>query len=156
MKFPNPVFANLIWAALFLEIRLLAVPVVLTGLIIEYFFVWRLTNFSVKRSILADITMNAASLLLGIVLIPLAGFGWEFTIGRILYEQFQMGSFSFIGWAASFILAVLINASIEYLILRTIFKLEKDKSGFSWLCLANALTVGIALASLWFFPMKNI
>jgi hypothetical protein len=155
MKFSTPVFANMIWAALFLEIRLLAIPIILAGLVIEYFFVRRLTGFGVKRSIFADVTMNAASLLLGILLIPLAGIAWEFSAGTMLYEQFKIGSFSYVSWTATFIMAVLINAAIENFVLRRIFKLEKNKASFRWLCLANALSVGIALASFWFFPIKN-
>ncbi len=82
MRFPTPIFADFVWAALFLEGRLLAIPIILAGLVIEYFFVQRLTGFSVKRSILADVTMNAASLLLGIALIPLAGLAWEFSAAQ--------------------------------------------------------------------------
>lgn len=149
--------ANLVWAGLVLESRLLAIPVILAGLVIEYFFVRRLTGFSVKRSLIADVTMNAASLLLGIVLIPLAGFAWEISVGSLLWEFNSriIGSYHPINLTATFMIAVLINAAIENLVLRKIFKLEKDKAGFRWLCLANALTVGIALGSLWFFPIKN-
>jgi len=155
MKFSNPIFADFVWAALFLEGRLLAIPIILAGLIIEYFFVRHLTGFSVKRSIVADVTMNAVSLLLGILLIPLAGLAWEFSAGALLYEQFKIGSFGYVAWTATFILAVLINTTIEYFVLRRIFKLEKSKAGFRWLCLANALSVGITFVSFWFFPIKN-
>ena len=157
MKYSNPVFANLVWAGLLLESRLVAIPVILAGLIIEYFFVQRLTGFSVKRSLIADITMNAVSLLVGIVLIPLVSFGWEISVSSLLWEfnDYILGSFHPINLAATFILAVLINAVIENFVLRKIFKLEKDKRSFSRLCLANALTVAIALGSLWFFPIRN-
>ena len=155
MRFPNPIFADFVWAALFLVGRLLAIPIILAGLVIEYFFVQRLTGFSVKRSILADVTMNAASLLLGIALIPLAGLAWEYSAGATLYEQFNIGSFGYIAWTATFILAVLINTVIEYFVLRRIFKLERNKAGFRLLFLANALSVGIAFASFWFFPIRS-
>ncbi|CAN5263887.1 hypothetical protein BH20ACI1_BH20ACI1_22300 [soil metagenome] len=155
MKLFNPILADFVWAALLLEGRLLAIPIILIGLVVEYFFVQQLTGFSVKRSIIADVTMNAISLLLGILLIPLAGLAWEFTVGSLLYEQFKISSFGYLAWTATFILAVLINTIIEYLVLRKIFKLEKTKSGFRWLCLANALSVGTTFASFWFFPISN-
>lgn len=155
MKLFNPILADFVWAALVLEGRLLAIPIILIGLVIEYFFVQKLTSFSVKRSVIADVTMNAVSLLLGILLIPLAGLAWEFTAGSLLYEQFNIGSFSYLAWTATFILAVLINTLIEYFVLRKIFKLEKIKSVFRWLFLANALSVGITFASFWFFPINN-
>jgi hypothetical protein len=155
MKFLNPVLADFVWAALVLESRLLAIPIILAGLVIEFFFVRYLTGFSVRRSILADITMNAASLLFGIVLIPLAGFAWEISVGSLLWElNNQIGSFHPVNWTATFVLAVLINTVIEYFVLRTIFKLEKTKAGFRWLCLANALSVGVTFVSFWFFPIK--
>ncbi len=156
MKFSNAVFANFIWAGLLLESRMVAIPVILAGLIIEYFFVQRLTGFNVKRSIIADVTMNATSLMLGLILIPLAGFAWEISVGSLLWElNNQIGSFHPINLTATFILAVLINAVIENFVLRRIFKLEKNKAGFRWLCLANALSVAIAFVSFWFFPIKN-
>ena len=154
MKFPNPVFADFVWAALVLEGRLFAIPVILAGLVIEYFFVRKLTGFNIKRSIVADVTMNAVSLLLGIALIPLAGLAWEFSAGSLLYEQFKIGSFGYVAWTATITLSVLINAVIENFVLRRIFKLEKTKAAFRWLCLANTLSVGIAFASFWFFPIK--
>ena len=156
MKFSNPVLADFVWAALLLEGWLLTIPIILAGLVIEFFFVRHLTGFSVKRSIVADITMNAASLLFGIVLIPLAGFAWEISVGSLLWElNNQIGSFHPINLTATFILAVLINTVIEYLVLRRIFKLEKSKAAFRWLYLANALSVGIAFGSFWLFSIKN-
>lgn len=152
MNFPNPVLADFVWAALILEGWLLAIPIILAGLVIEYFFVKKLTGFSVMRSILADVTMNAASLLLGIILIPLAGFVWEISVGSLLWESNnQIGSFHPINLVATFILAVLINTVIENFILRKIFKLEKNKESFSRLYLANALSVGVAFVGLWFY-----
>ena len=156
MKLPNPVLANLVWAALFLEGQLLTVPVVAAGLVIEYFFVRRLTGFSLKRSALTDAVMNAASLLLGIVLIPFAGLVWEFTLGLLIYELFDLGSFSYVSWTATFVLAVLVNAAVENFVLRRFFKLEKTRAAFGWLCLANALSVGVAFVGMWFFAGKNL
>ena len=102
MKFSNPMLANFVWAGLLLESRLIAIPVILAGLIVEYFFVRRLTGFSAKRSLIADVTMNGASLLLGLVLIPLAGFAWEISVGSLLWEMNnQIGSFHPINLAAT-------------------------------------------------------
>lgn len=139
-----------------MEGQLLTIPVIIAGLVIEYFFVRRLTGFSLKRSALADAAMNAASLLLGIVLIPFAGLLWEFTLGLLLYELFDLGSFSYVSWAATFVLAVLVNAAVENFVLRRFFKLEKNRARFWWLCLANALSVGVAFAGMWFFAGKSL
>jgi hypothetical protein len=155
MKLLNPVLANVVWAALFLEGQLLTLPVVAAGLVIEYFFVRRLTGFNFKRALFADVAMNAASVLLGVILIPLAGLVWELAAGVLLYKLFELGSFSYVSWAATFVLAVLVNAAIENFVLRKFFKPEKTKAAFWWLCLANALSVGVAFAGLWFYPNRS-
>ena len=147
-----PVLANFVWAALLLEKYLLSVPVIAAGLAIEYFFVRRLTGFGWKRSLLADLAMNAASLAAGIILIPLAGLAWEATAGVVLYKLFDLGTFSFVSWAATYVLAVLVNALLENFVLRRFFKVEKNCRGFRLLCLANALSVAVAFAALWFYP----
>ena len=101
--------------------------------------------------------LNTISLLLWISLISLFLHQFEEYRypGYLLYEQFNIGSFGYLAWIATFILAVLINAAIENFVLRRVFKLEKAKAGFRWLCLANAPSVGVAFASFWFFPIRN-
>lgn len=153
MEFPNPMLANFVWAGLILVSWLLAVPVILIGLGIEYFFVQKLTGFSVKRSIFADVTMNAISLLLGVLLIPLFSFVWEISVGSLLWElNNQIGSFHLINMTATYILTVLINTVIENFALRNIFKLKKNKASFRWLFLANAFSVGVAFVGFWLYP----
>lgn len=151
----SPFLADVIWPAAFLENRLLSVWLISAGLFIEYFFVWRVTSLGMWRSILADVTMNAASTLLGIVLIPLAGIAWEFFPGILLYKWFNLGTFNPGTWAATFVLAVLINAVLEMTVLRVAFKQRFGKPLFLWLCLANALSVGLAMASFLIYPWSR-
>ena len=148
-----PLFlADMIWPAAFLESRLLSVWVISAGLLIEYFFVWRVTPLGAVRSILADVAMNAASTVLGIILIPLAGIVWEFFPGIFLYKWFNLGTFNPGTWAATFCRAVLINAALELAVLRVGFQQPFGKGLFWWLCLANALSVGLAMASFLIYP----
>jgi hypothetical protein len=151
----SPFLADVIWPAAFLENRLLSVWIISAGLFIEYFIVWRVTSLGVWRSILADVTMNAASTLLGIVLIPLAGIAWEFFPGILLYKWFNLGTFNPGTWAATFVLAVLINSVLEMTVLRVAFKQRFGKRLFLWLCLANALSVGLAMASFLIYPTSR-
>jgi hypothetical protein len=142
------ILADVVWPALSLQSGLLSIPVILAGLVIEYFFVWRLTNLGVGWSILADVAMNAGSTLLGIFLIPVAGIAWEVFPGLILYHWLHWGTFSPITWGATFFMAVLINAALETLVLAKGFKQKIGKRGFAWLCLANGITVAIAMVTL--------
>jgi hypothetical protein len=144
----TPVLADIIWPALFLEERLVSLWVILAGLIIEYFFVWRITDLGWMRSIWADVAMNAASTLLGLLLIPLVGFI------VVIFPGGAFGTFSPVNWVATFLAAVLVNALIDFLILWKGFKQNIGKRQFWWLCLANALSVGIAFGSILFFPIK--
>jgi hypothetical protein len=55
-------------------------------------------------------------------------------------------------WAATFIFAVFIDAALEASVLRYGFKQRPFKRLFWWLALANAISVGIAMASLFKYP----
>lgn len=151
----HTIFADMIWPALFLQNRLLSMWIILAGLFIEYFFVWRVTSLGAWRSILADVGMNIASTVLGIVLIPLAGIAWEFFPGLIIYRLFNVGTFNPGTWAVTFLMAVLINAALEMSVLRIWFQQHFGKDLFGWLCLANALSVGLAMASLLIYPPRR-
>ena len=151
----HTIFADLIWPALFLQHRLLSAWIILAGLFIEYFFVWRVTSLSAWRSILADVAINAASTLLGIVLIPLAGIVWEFFPGIFVYELFDVGTFNRGTWTATFCMAVMINSLLEMSVLRMGFQQYFGWGLFRWLCLANALSVGLAMASFLIYPPRR-
>ncbi len=149
-----PAHADVVWPALFLISRMLTWWSVALGLIVEYFFVRQLTGFDIKTSIKADLVMNGASTLLGAVLIPIAGIGWEFFPGLLLYKIFNIGTFNPGTWTATFIMSVLINAWLENYVIKRFFKKDLGWRGFRWLCLANAASVGIAFISLWLFPVE--
>jgi hypothetical protein len=93
--------------------------------------------------------MNAASALLGVFLIPIAGIAWEIIRGII---NPNVGTFNPGTWAATFLLAVLINAALETFVLRRWFNQKTRKKLFWWLCVANSLSVGLAFGSLYFRP----
>jgi len=95
-----------------------------------------------------------ASSLLGFILIPLAGIAWESSIGITLYKLFNIGTFNQGTWPATFIFAVSIDAALETSVLRFGFKQRQFKRLFWWLALANAISVGIAMASLFKYPPR--
>lgn len=151
----TPIFADVVWPALFLEQRLFSWWAIGLGLLAEFFFVRWLTTLTVRQGIVADLSMNAASALLGIILIPLAGIAWELFPGSILYKIFDIGTFNPGTWTATFLFAVLINAALESLVLRLAFKQKTDKRVFWWLCVANSLSVGLAFGSLFVRPPQT-
>jgi hypothetical protein len=145
----TPILADLVWPALFLEERLLSIWIILAGLLIEYFFVWRITTLGALKAIWANLAMNAASTLLGIVLIPGVGFLVALFPGELL------GTFNPITWGLTLIVAVLLNTLIEALILWKGFKQKIGKKEFWLLGLANTLSVGVALGTLLIFPVNE-
>jgi len=148
----TPVFADLVWPALFLEQRLFSWWAIGLGLVIELFFVRWLTTLSWRMSVVADLSMNTASALLGMFLIPLAGIAWEFFPGSILYKVFHTGTFNPGTWTATFLFAVFINGMLEWSVLRFVFRQKIGKGVFWWLCVANSLSVALAFGSLFVRP----
>ena len=151
----TPFFADVVWPALFLEQRLFSWWAIGLGLVVELFFVRWLTGLSWRMSIVADLSMNTASALLGMFLIPLAGIAWEFFPGSILYKLFDIGTFNPGTWAATFLFSVLINGILEWSVLRFIFRQKVGKRAFWWLCVANSLSVGLAFGSLFVKPPQT-
>jgi len=111
-----------------------------------------LTGFGWGKAVLADVAMNTASSLIGVFLIPVARLAWEFSVGIALYKVFNIGTFNPITWAATFVLAVFVNSALETTVLRYGFKQRPLKRFFWWLSLANAFSVGIAVASIFLNP----
>ncbi|HMG06371.1 MAG TPA: hypothetical protein VK581_13005 [Chthoniobacterales bacterium] len=147
--------ADLVWPALFLEQRLFSWWAIGLGLLVELFFVRWLTGLDWRMSAVADVAMNTASSLLGFFLIPIAGIAWEFFPGTGIYKVFNIGTFNPGTWVATFLLAVLINSALETTVLRYAFKQKPVKRIFWWLALANALSVGLAFASLFRYPPRS-
>lgn len=142
------ILANLVWPALFLQNGLLSLRPILIGSLVEYLFIRQLTKFSIWKTILAVLTANGASTLLGFILIPLAGFVWELFPGILLYKFFNLGTFNPITWGATLLIAAAINALLETYVLAVIFKNPIGKRVFWWLFAANMASVGIAFYSL--------
>jgi hypothetical protein len=150
------IFADVIWPALLLEGRMLTWWAIAVGLVIEYFFVRKVTHLSFGRTIWADLAMNGVSALFGVLLIPIAGLVWEFFPGLLIYKLFNIGTFNPGTWSATLFMAVVINTLIERAALRRFFKQPVDGRGAFWLLfLGNFLSVGLAFASLFVFLPKR-
>ncbi|MCB9747942.1 MAG: hypothetical protein H6755_05975 [Candidatus Omnitrophica bacterium] len=140
----SPAFADVVWPAMFLEMKMLIWWVIAFGLIIEYVFLRIFFKMRILEGIKICIVMNFISTLLGIILIPLSGIAWEIVPGMIIYPIFNMGTFNPLTWSATFILAVLVNLKVESWTIIKIFKRKMQKREYFFLALANAFSVGIA------------
>jgi hypothetical protein len=150
-----PTRADVVWPALFLETRLITWWTIGLGLLVEFFFVRGLFSLTVKKAAIATVAANAVSAVLGLPLIPIAGIAWEFFPGQLYMRAMNWGTFNPITWAATFALACFITTVIEALVYRHAFKFSVHRREFSWLLLANALSVGVAFASLFIVPVQS-
>ena len=150
----SPAHADVVWPALYLISRMVTWWAIALGLVVEYLFVRRLTQFDIRKSIIVDLSMNTASCLLGIIFIPLFGVAWEIFPGILLYKLLHIGTFNPGTWTATFFIAVFVNALLENFVIKMGFKKKLGWKGFWWLSLANAASVGIAFISLWLVPLE--
>jgi len=148
LALPSAAYADVVWPALFLERKMLSIPVIASGLLVEALVLRSIFAMNWKRAFKASLVVNAISTVLGVLLIPLAGIGWEFFPGLILYRQFDLGTFNPITWSATFLLALGITTSIEVLCLRRLFGVPAGRRTWLWWTLANVVTVGLAFVSL--------
>ena len=153
--FSAPVYADVVWPALYLISRIDSWWAISLGLILEYLFVRKLTGFSIGKSIIVDFSMNAASTVLGTILIPITGIAWEVFPGMIIYPIFNVGTFNPGTWIATLFFAAFINSFIENFIVWKFFKCQLGWRGFWWLSLANGLSVAVAFFSIFIFPLSH-
>src|SRR4029077_21253884 len=126
--------------------------VVVAGLLVEFPVVRWSFRLPLRKAILADVTMNAASTILGTICLAIAGLIWEVFPGIMLYEGFHIGTFNPITWSVTFILAAVINTWIEAMVLRAGFGCRLERRRIVALFLANAVTVALAAIQLRWGP----
>lgn len=101
-----------------------------------------------KRAIAGSLVVNLVSTIAGIVLIPLAGILWEIFPGLFFYFVLNIGTFNPVTWAATFFLTLGITTGIEVVCLKWWFHIPYDRRTWTCWTLINAVTVGMAFASL--------
>ena len=146
-------YADVVWPALYLENRLVSLWSILAGLVVEYVVLIWWVRMSPTRAVFADVTMNLASAAVGFVVIPAAGLAWEVFPGSVIYRVFNVGTFNPITWAATCLIAAVVNTAVESTILRVGFKVPFARRVLLALLVANALSVGIAMVSLSLAPL---
>lgn len=144
----------MVWPALYLISRMATWWAIVAGLLIEYVVIRYAFSLPPRKAFAADIAANAASSLAGLALIPIAGIAWEFGPGLAMYHFVNVGTFNPVTWAATLIMAALINAAVEMAVLR-FFRVLATKRTFWILTLANSATVAIAFGSIFIVPVET-
>ena len=150
----DPILTDMIWPALDLEGRILSWYAIGAGLIVEYFFLRKITKQDPLSCVFADIIMNGISTMLGFILIPISGLFWEASGGNLINRVFNVGTYNLASWLVTIALAALANAAVEMLVLRSLQGNWLGTRGFWFLFLANLVSVAIAFVSLLvYWPM---
>lgn len=150
---PASAAANVIWPAAILTERSLAWWIVPLSLVIEFFFVWAAFRLTVADAVWTTIGANAASAAVGLFAVPYLGV----LFAAVLYTTsvgaaIDWEDFGVADWAVTFFMAVAFNLAIELAVFRYGYRLDVDRRA-AWLILAaNAITAGLALASLQAVP----
>lgn len=147
--------ADMVWPGLFMANRLLAWYAITFGIVVEYWFIRKITKLDWIRAIFADVTMNLVSALIGLIAIPILGLLWEATGGEVVNTLFHTGTFNPASWAVTICLSAILNVLVEGLIIVFGFRQNIGVKGFLWLYLANIITVGAAFLSFFMFPAEH-
>ena len=140
--------ADMVLPALLLAARQRGIPAIAVGLLIELLVLHYVFPMSWKRATLLDLVMNAASGLAGALILPAAGFLWEFFPGSLYMKALHVGTFNPITWTATCVMAVFISSGIEVAVVRYAFKFDITKRRFWCIALANLLSTAVAFVSL--------
>jgi hypothetical protein len=149
------ILADVVWPSLILIGRILTWWSIAIGLVIEYLFLIKFFTLGWKKSLIADVVMNAISSLAGLVLIPASGLIWELIIGSFVNKILHVGTFNPVAWGASVLLAIVVNTIVESLSLRYIFKHPIHRKEFGALFVANSFSVAAAFISIVISPPKS-
>ena len=148
----TPILANIVWPALYLTSRMLAVYPIVVGLLVELIFVRHVTKLQVSRCATACLTMNLVSAALGVILIPVSGIAWELLASITINPLFDVGTFNPVTWSVTALLATGVNTVVEGKVLQTNLNITLGRRGFWLLFAANLVSVGIACVSLLLRP----
>lgn len=155
LTMPVLAYADIVWPALYLETRLFSWWAISIGLIAEFLIVKWLFKLPAKHAAYVTTVANVFSSVAGLLLIPIAGLLWEVFPGLIYNKLLNWGTFNPITWAATFALACLINTAIESVYYRKVLKVTIRRREVGWILVANAVSVSVALASIFVAPIQS-
>lgn len=111
---PSAAAADVVWPAYYLAAGLVFTHAVVIGLAVEWPIVRIVMGRSWRSSVVPTLFINLVSATLGGVLIAISGIVWEVS-GGLLVQALSpgLGTFNPVTWAATAVIAVVINSIIE-------------------------------------------
>lgn len=148
------VLANVVWPALYLSQRYYSWWAIALGLVIETFALRVLLKQPLPKSFLMALAANAISALVGVWVFVWIGFAWEYLLSYTVYQIIPLGTFNLFGWLATTMLAAAFSTSIEWVVIRFLFRMPTTRRFVLLFFGANLITAGIALVTLIVSPIK--
>ena len=151
---PRLVLADFAWPGLLFTQGYWSWWVVLVGLAIEYFVVWKVFELAPSRAIRADLVMNGLSASLGMVVVAIADFGWQFSLGQAIFHASHRPEPVVATWGPTAVFSILVSTVVEVLVLYKVFKARVTRNRVAILALANAITVTLAFLEMYRNPIR--
>ena len=123
--------------------------VIILGLVVQYWAIFKITGFGSGKAVVADLVLNAFSVIGGIALIPVLGMVWQIAFGILLEHLFGQSTFVVVTWIATFAFSVAANVALQWLALKSVYKLRIGKKEIWLLVCVHSATIAIALLSNW-------
>lgn len=151
-----PLSANIIWPGLYLHQYLFSLYSIIPALIVEWIAIKWIFGFSLQRSFVIAVTINAISAILGYFMFIYASLLFTFGMGLLLdrasFGLLRLNTFGCVSWFLEYVFAALFTSILEYYAIRFIFKIKfslKSQSFFYFL-LANAVSVSISFIMMYY------
>ncbi len=152
LMLPCTLCANIVWPALYTESKVSSVPIILLSLIIEFFFFKWLFKLNVRKAVYYTVVANTVSGIFGLFLRPLSGIVWEVSLGMAMMWLFDWGTFNPVTWFSVPILGGVVNAFLELLTIRIVWKQKINKRNYFLTWGINLITVAIATVWVVLYP----
>lgn len=145
---PGGAAANMAWPARLLEERLVAIPTIMLGILLESVALRLLFLLPWPRAIFVSVAVNAASALVGLLAIPASGLFLEVMTAAIVGTPV----FGPLGWIVTLLGAATVSAGIEGFVLGRYFSLPFNRACWLVWCVANFLTTYSAFMTFYVVP----
>ena len=150
---PSIAFGNVVWPALYTETKVSSLPIIALSLVLEYLVIRALFGRNIKVSMMMTVAANLASGVIGLFLRPLSGIVWELSLGMLVMWIFGWGTFNPFTWFFVPVVGGAVNATLELLTIKLVWKEKFSKKNFLALWAINWVTVGMAtLWVIWYPP----
>ncbi len=131
--------ANLLWPSLLLQNSTATTISIVVALAVEGFFLWRVTQFPFLKVVLATLSMNILSTLIGFAGTTVME-GWiAAATDSTLPYLLTWGGFNGPFWITSLVLFALVDSALEGTFVRLVFKIPIPIGGFLLIAISNMI-----------------